>query len=143
MNLEKVAALLGESDASQTSGGEILRLKELQRRHEKRGGIAGLITLGLVMVLFILLVFTQMIMRGGLLIVPGSILILLAIGAAVMGYFQASAKSLKQKLAEPQLPQPAENPINSARLPPPGSVTEQTTKLLAEQDDRSTHEIAD
>jgi hypothetical protein len=136
MNLEKVAALLGESTAaSQTSGGEIGQLKELQRRHEHWGNIAGLCTLGLILVLFITLVFTQIVMKGGLLTVLGSILILLAIGAAVMGYFLSSAKSLKQKLAAPQLPPPAVQ-LDSPRFPPAVSVTEQTTALLVEQNDR-------
>jgi hypothetical protein len=142
MNLEKVAALLGESTAaSQTPGGEIGQLKELQRRHEHWGNIAGLCTLGLILVLFITLVFTQIVMKGGLLTVLGSILILLAIGAAVMGYFQFSARSLKQKLAAPQLPPPAAQ-LDSPRFPPAVSVTEQTTALLVEQNDQSTHEIA-
>jgi hypothetical protein len=132
LNLEKVAELIGESSAAETRGSGSLRLKELQRKHEHWGGIAGLIAFGLILVLFIAIVFTQIILKGGLLILPGSILILLALAAGVMGYFQASAKSLKHKLAEPQLPQPTESPVESPRLSP-SSVTEQTTKLLAEQ----------
>jgi flagellar basal body-associated protein FliL len=83
-----------------------------------------------------------MILKGGFLILLGSILILLALAAGVMAYFLVSATLLKQKLAEPQLPQPSENPIESPMLPPLVSVTEQTTKLLTEPDDRATHEIA-
>jgi len=98
---------------------------------------------GLILVLFIILVFTQMILKGGILILPASILILLAAAAGVMGYFQASAKSLKQKLVEPQLPASTEElTIEPLIDSPPVSVTEQTTKLLAEPADRSTHEIA-
>jgi len=140
LNLEKVAELVGESSAVETPGIESLRLKELQRKHENWGGIAGLIVFALILVLFITIVFSQIILKGGLLILPGSLLILLAVGAGVMAYFQVSAKSLKQKLAEPQLPQPSEKPIESPRLPP-SSVTEQTTQLLVEQNDRATHEI--
>jgi hypothetical protein len=147
LNLEKVAELVGESSAAETRGTESLRLKELQRKHENWGGIAGLIAFGLILILFIAIVFSQIILKGGLLILPGSLLILLAVAAGVMGYFQSSAKSLKQKLGEPQLPQPTEQPITGEAIDPSmfrsaASVTEQTTKLLAEQDDRSTHEIA-
>jgi len=142
MNLEKIAELIGESSALETRDSQSLRLKELQRKHESWGGIAGLGAFGLSLVLFIALVVTQMIMKGGFLILLGSILILLALAAGVMAYFLVSATLLKRKLAEPQLPQPNENPIESPMLPPPVSVTEQTTKLLAEQDDRATHEIA-
>jgi len=140
---EKVAELVGESSAAEARGSESLRLKELQRKHENWGGIAGLIAFGLILILFIAIVFSQIILKGGLLILPGSLLILLAGAAGVMGYFQASAKSLKQKLVEPQLPASTEElTIEHLIDSPPVSVTEQTTKLLAEQDDRSTHEIA-
>jgi len=147
LNLEKVAELVGEPGAAETRGSESLRLKELQRKHSNWGGLAGLIVFGLILVLFITIVFSQMILKGGLLILPGSLLILLAVGAGVMAYFQASAKSLKQKLAEPQLPQPTktlptDQLIDSPKFPAPMSVTEQTTKLLEEQSDPSTREIA-
>jgi len=143
LNLEKVAEMVGEASAAEARGSESLRLKELQRKHENWGGIAGVIAFGLILVLFIILVFTQMILKGGILILPASILILLAAAAGVMGYFQASAKSLKQKLVEPQLPASTEElTIEPLIDSPPVSVTEQTTKLLAEPDDRSTHEIA-
>jgi hypothetical protein len=147
LNLEKVAELVGESSAVETRGSKSLRLKELQRKHENWGGIAGLIAFGLILILFIAIVFSQIILKGGLLILPGSILILLALAAGVMGYFQASAKSLKQKLGEPQLPQPTERPLGGESIDPPmfrsaASVTEHTTKLLDDQNDRATHEIA-
>jgi hypothetical protein len=143
LNLEQVAELIGESNlVSETPGSDALRLKELQRKHESWGGIAGLIAFGLALVLFIALVFSQIILKGGILILPGSILILLAGAAGVMGYFYASAKSLKQKLAEPQLPQPIGRPLSGESIDPTmlrssASVTEQTTKLLDEQNDRS------
>jgi Flp pilus assembly protein TadB len=133
MNLEKVSELIGESSAAETRDSVSLRLKELQRKHESWGGIAGLSAFGLSLALFIGLVVSQMILKGGFLILLGSILILLALAAGVMVYFLVSAQLLKQKLAEPQLPQPM--------LPPLVSVTEQTTKLLTEPDDRATHEI--
>jgi hypothetical protein len=142
MNLEKIAELIGESTAAETRDSESLRLKGLQRKHESWGGIAGLSAFGLSLALFIGLVVSQMILRGGFLILLGSILILLALAAGVMAYFLVSAQLLKQKLAEPQLPQPSENPIESPMLPPLVSVTEQTTKLLTEPEDRATHEIA-
>jgi hypothetical protein len=147
VNLEKVAELIGESSALETRGAEDLRLKDLQRKHESWGGVAGLIALGLSLVLFIAIVFTQIIMRGGLLILPGSLLILLALAAGVMGYFQSSAKALKQKLAQTQLPQTTETPahaqpINLSGIRTPASVTEQTTRLLEEQSERSTGKIA-
>ena len=146
LNLEKVAEIVSESIVSETSGGDVARLKDLQRKYESWGGIAGLIAFGLVLVLFTILVFSQMILRGGGVAILGSILILLAAAAAVMGYFQASAKSLKEKLAEPQLPQSSGKSLvtGSAGSPlfPPSSVTEQTTKLLIEQNDRTTDEIA-
>jgi hypothetical protein len=137
LNLEKVAELVAESSPAERRGVESLRLKELQRKHESWGGIAGLITFALILVLFVTIVFSQIIMKGGLLILPGSLLILLAAGAGVMAYFQASAKSLQQKLAEPQLPQSTDDQlIDSPRIPPPLSVTDQTTRQLVEQNDR-------
>lgn len=141
MNLEKVSELLGESSALETRGSESLRLKELQRKHETWGSIAGLIAFGMSLVLFIALIFSQMVLKGGFITLLGLVLILLAVAAGVMACFFASAHSLKQKLAEPQLPQPTESPIESPGLPQFASVTEQTTKLLAEADDRVTHEI--
>jgi len=139
MNLEKVAALVVESE---TAGAETLRLQELHRKHENWSRIAGLITFGLILVMLIAIVVAGMIWKGGLLILPGSFLILFALGAGVMGYFQTSAKLLKQKLEEPKLPPAAGTPDNRSLPPNRGSVTEGTTKLLREQSDRSTSEIS-
>jgi hypothetical protein len=147
MNLEKVAELVGELSAVETRGSESLRLKERQRKHESWGGIAGLSAFGLSLVLFIGLVFSQMILKGGFLILLGSILILLAVAAGVMAYFLVSAQLLKQKLAEPQLARPTDRLLSGESVDPPmfrsaASVTEHTTKLLTEDDDRATDEIA-
>ncbi|HEX3084718.1 MAG TPA: hypothetical protein VHP99_09375, partial [Pyrinomonadaceae bacterium] len=120
--------------------GEIERLKDLQRKHENWSRIVGLVAFGLILVSLITIVFTLIILKGGLLIIPGSIAILLARGAGVMGYFQTSSKMLKQKLAQPQLPQPAEQ-IGLPMFQSPASVTEQTTGLLGEREDRSTDKI--
>lgn len=145
LNIEQVAALIAPVMATaETPGSEIARLKGLQLKHESWGVIAGLISFGLILVLMIALVFTLMIVKGGILILPGSILILLAVGAGIMGYFQASAKLLRQKLAEPKLPQPTgqllteQSSSPSTAFPAPVSVTEQTTKLLPDQNHRAT-----
>ena len=135
LNLEKVAEAVGEELGLQPAPApdEISRLQELQRKHENWGGKAGMFTFGLVLLLFGILVFTQMIMKGGALIILGSILILLAVGAAIMVYFQASAKSLKDKLEARSLPNstvPLSIPSAESVLPP-ASVTERTTELLS------------
>jgi hypothetical protein len=136
MNLEKVAELLGEeSVAPEATGGEIARLKGLQLKHESWSAIAGMLTFGLILLLLIAIVFALMILKGGVLILPGSILILLAIGAGVMGYFQSSAKLLKQKLAQPQLPSPTPPTIEVSGSMPVGSITDRTTVLLNDRRD--------
>jgi hypothetical protein len=76
-----------------------------------------------------------MILIGRVSILPGSILILFAIGAGVMGYFQSSAKLLKQKLAQSQLPTPAPSEIEGSASMPLGSITDRTTELLNERRD--------
>ena len=141
LGLDQVAELLGESVARETPGDEISRLKNLQHKHEKWSGIAGLITFGVILLTLIVLVFSGMILVGRMMIIPGSLLILLACGAGVMGYFQTSAKSLKRKLAESQLPQ-SKTPL-SIELPRSlgGSVTDRTTALLSEPADRTTGEV--
>jgi hypothetical protein len=136
MNLEKVSELVGES----SPGGEVERLKDLQRKHEGWSRIVGLITFGLILVSLITIVFILMILKGGLLIIPGSVAILLAVGTGVMGYFQTSSKMLKQKLAQTKLPQSAEQ-VGLPIFHSPASVTEQTTGLLNEREDRSTDKI--
>lgn len=108
LNLEKVAELLGNELAEPSSSiDERARLRERQRKFEQWGGIAGLITFGLILLLLIVVVFHQMILKGGAIVIPGLLLILLAIGAAVMGLFQTYSKSLKEKLANPPLPRAA------------------------------------
>jgi len=136
LNLEKVVDLLSEAAvAPDATGGEIARLKERQRKHESWSAIAGLLTMGLILALLITIVFIAMILVGRILILPGSILILLAIGAGVMGYLQTSAKLLKQKLAAPQLPGPDHPAIEASAAIPAGSVTDRTTELLSERRD--------
>jgi len=136
LSLEKVAELLGEEVAIQASAGASNRavLRERQQKLENLAGIAGLTTFGLILLLFIILVFSQMILKGGLLIIPGTLLILLAIGAGAMGCFQVYSKSLKAKLEERSVPRSTE-PLSleiSDRTPlAPASVSEGTTELLA------------
>src|SRR6267378_2314697 len=90
LNLEKVAEILGEEVAVQvsTDPNQITALRERQKKFENWAGIAGLTTFGLILLLFIILVFSQIILKGGLLIVPGTLLILLAVGGGAMGIFQ-------------------------------------------------------
>jgi hypothetical protein len=100
------------------------------------GGIAGLVTFGLILLLMIIVVFSQMITKGRALLIPGLLLILLAIGAAVMGLFQTYSKSLKEKLANPPLPRASELPKSDETRKlemyrePVSSVTDRTTELL-------------
>jgi len=66
LNLEKVAAVLEESTGlSAISDAEVERLRERQRRHETWSGIAGLTAFALILVLFITLVFSQIILKVG------------------------------------------------------------------------------
>lgn len=146
LNLEKVAEILGEEVAVQSSspGTEAARLRERQQKFENLAGIAGLTTFGLILLLLIILVFSQMILKGGLLIIPGTLLILLAIGAGTMGAFQLYSKSLKSKLEEKPLP-PSTGPISikgSDAVPlVPNSVCEGTTELLEPAKRRTTEQI--
>ena len=135
LSLDKVAELLGsELPLEPTRANEIARLQERQRKFQEWGGIAGLITFGLILLTMIVVVFSQMIMKGRSMIIPGLLLILLAIGAAVMGLCQTYSKSLKEKLERPQLPRPTEThearTLDPYREPVP-TVTERTTELLA------------
>ena len=143
LHLEKIAELLGEANIpTDAPSSEISRLKQLQLRHEHWGKIAGLITFALILILFIFIVFSQMILKGGILVLPGSLLILLAMGAGVLAYFQASAKSLKQKLSQPELSNAAPASVDTSGLVSPGSITDRTTELLSERSDRKTEEVA-
>jgi hypothetical protein len=91
LSLERVAELLGNELPLEASSRrqELARLRERQQKFQDWGGIAGLITFGLILLLFIIVVVSQMIMKGGALIGVGLLLILLAIGAGIMGVFQA------------------------------------------------------
>ncbi|HMG72674.1 MAG TPA: hypothetical protein VK582_04165 [Pyrinomonadaceae bacterium] len=135
LSLEKVAELLGNEPPFETSTRqtELARLRERQQKFKEWGGIAGLITFGLTLLLFIIVVVSQMILKGGALIGVGMLLILLAIGAGIMGVFQAYSKSLKEKLANPPLPKPDESregrKLQAYREAVP-SVTDRTTELL-------------
>lgn len=135
LSLEKVAELLGDEFAieSPSPASEALRLRERQQKFENLAGIAGLTTFGLILLLLIILVFSQMILKGGLLIIPGTLLILLAVGAGAMAMFQMYSKSLKAKLAERPLPTSTGSLTIAAAdtYPlPPQSVSEGTTELL-------------
>jgi hypothetical protein len=135
LSLEKVAEILGEEVAvqSSTAPSQSRGLRERQQKFENLAGIAGLTTFGLVLLLFIIIVFTQIILKGGLLIVPGVLLILLALGAGAMAVFQGYSKSLKARLEERPLP-PSTGPLSIARteaIPAQvHSVTERTTALM-------------
>jgi hypothetical protein len=141
--LEKVAELVGDANGAAPSPRteEVARLQELQRKHENWGGIAGLITCYLILLLLIVIVLTLMIMKGGILILPGSFLILLALGAGVMAYFQTSAKFLKQKIAAPELPGARPSEIDSPIAIRGGSITDRTTELLNDSNDRTTGQV--
>jgi hypothetical protein len=134
LNLEKVAEVLGEAVAVQSSPpNQIDALRERQKKFENLAGIAGLSTFGLVLLTLIVIVVVKMIVVGGLLIIPGTLLILLAIGAGAMGTFQMYSKSLKAKLEEKPLP-PSKTPLTIGAADtyplPPQSVSEGTTELL-------------
>ena len=137
LNLEKVAEILGNEPAEPSSLVDArARLRERALKFEQWGGIAGLITFGLILLLMIIVVFSQMIMKGRAMVIPGLLLILLAIGAAVMGLFQTYSKSLKEKLANPPLPRANDLPssdetrkLEAYREPVP-TVTDRTTELL-------------
>ena len=134
LSLEKVAEILGEEVAIQSStpANEAARQRERQQKFENWAGIAGLSTFALILILLIVLVFSQIILKGGLLIVPGTLLILLALGAGAMAFFQVYSKSLKAKLKE-RLP-PSSGPLRVGAPDtyplPPQSVGERTTELL-------------
>lgn len=147
LSLDKVAELLGnELPLEPQRANEIARLRARQRKFQEWGGIAGLITFGLILLLMIVVVFSQMILKGRSMIIPGTLLILLAIGAAVMGLFQTYSKSLKEKLKTPPLPRRPEadeaSRLDSYREPVP-TITERTTELLAPPQRVKTGKIED
>jgi hypothetical protein len=138
LNLEKVVELLGDelSVEPSSSNEERARLRERQRKFEQWGGIAGLVTFLLILLTLIVVVFSQMILKQSALVIPGLLLILLAIGAAAMGLFQTYSKSLMAKLANPPRPRPLDVPgsnetrkLEEHREPVP-TVTDRTTELL-------------
>ena len=99
-------------------------------------------TFGLILLLFIILIFSQIILRGGFLIIPGVLLILLALGAAVMVGFQVYSKSLKAKLDEKLLD--SGKPLSIGSEPtftPRGSITEGTTELLFRDQPAQTRQL--
>ncbi|HYW70488.1 MAG TPA: zinc ribbon domain-containing protein [Pyrinomonadaceae bacterium] len=140
LGLEKVAELVADANTGLEAprDDEAARLKELQRKHENWSTIVGLVTCYLILLLLVVLVFVGMILKGGLLILPGSFLILFAIGAGVMAYFQTKAKLLKQKLAAPELPAARPAELEARIAVPAGSITDRTTELLTEGDGRTT-----
>jgi len=150
LNLEKVAEILGNEPAEPSSlVDERARLRARALKFEQWGGIAGLITFGLILLLMIIVVFSQMIMKGRAMLIPGLLLILLAIGASVMGFFQTYSKSLKEKLANPPLPRANELPgsdstkeLEAYREPVP-TVTDRTTELLSTPKAAETGKIDD
>ena len=136
LNLEKVVELLGEEVELSSVIDERARLRERQRKFEQWGGIAGLVTFLLILLTLIIVVFSQMILKQSALVIPGLLLILLAIGAAVMGLFQTYSKSLMAKLANPPQPRSLDLPgsgetrkLEGHREPVP-TVTDRTTELL-------------
>ena len=117
--------------ADQPADTVIAGLRDRQQKLEKWSGIAGLTTFSVILLTLIVVVFWQMILRGGLLIIPGTFLILVAIGAGAMGFFQTYAKSLKREMSRRGLIA-ASNPlaIEEPSLQSPESVTTRTTELL-------------
>jgi hypothetical protein len=115
-----------------SSNEEPARLRERQRKFEQWGGIAGLVTFGLILLTLIIAVFSQMILKQRALVIPGLFLILLAIGAAVMGLFQTYSKSLKAKLEEKPLPRTGSDETKKLEMyrEPVPTVTDRTTELL-------------
>ena len=142
LSLEKIAELLGEELGAPPPkvSDEVARLRELQQKHENWGGIAAMTAGGVILLLFVILVFTQMILKAGLLIIPAALLILLALGVGVMIYFQASAKSLKDKFDNTPS-RKVEAGSGDAELLMPPSITDRTTELLRDRPSPSTREL--
>jgi hypothetical protein len=151
LNLEKVVELLGDELSVEplSSNEERARLRERQRKFEQWAGITGLVTFLLILLTLIVVVFSQMILKQRVLVIPGLLLILLAIGAAVMGLFQTYSKSLMAKLANPTRPRPIDVPgpnetrkLEAYREPVP-AVTEGTTELLVTAKGAETGKMSD
>jgi len=146
LSLEKVAEVLGDELglAPSSRASEAARLRERQQKFENLAGIAGLTIFGLIVLVLIVAVFSLIILKGGWLIIPGALLILVAVGAFAMGVFQTYSKSLKAKLEQKPLP-PSPEPfsLQSTDNPPTqvNSVTERTTALLAESASTNTTDI--
>jgi hypothetical protein len=128
-----------------SSNEEPARLRERQRKFEQWGGIAGLVTFGLILLTLIIAVFSQMILKQRALVIPGLFLILLAIGAAVMGLFQTYSKSLKAKLEEKPLPRTGSDETKKLEMyrEPVPTVTDRTTELLVPEKAADTGKIDD
>jgi hypothetical protein len=135
LGLDKVAELLGlELSNESATASDRAHLRERQQKFEHWAGIAGLFTFALVLLLFIVIVFSQIVTQGGLLSLLGIVLILLALGAAAMAGFQGYSKSLKARLNEKSLPRSGMPPsIGTDDIAPiaPASVSEATTELLS------------
>jgi hypothetical protein len=134
LNLEKVAELLGNEPAEPASLiDERARLRERQRKFEQWGRIAGLVTFGMILLTLVVIAFSAMILKGGAIVIPGLLLILLAIGAGVMGLSQTYSKSLKAKLEEKPLPRTGSDETRKLEMyrEPVPTVTDRTTELLA------------
>ena len=139
LSLERIAEFISEAVVLQEDPkGEIARLRELRSKHEKWGSLAGFITFGLILLLFLEILFTPIILKGGILPLLGVFLILAAIGGGVMVYFQISAKSLKDRIARPMLLPNVELSFDESNLRAPDSITDRTTELLTESKVRST-----
>jgi len=139
--VEKIADLLGEQLAVEPApGDETVRLRERQQKFERWAGIAGMTIFGVIILATILIVFQQMILKGGGVALAGLLIILLMIGAGLMGGLQTYSKLLKEKLAKPRLPAPRDSrPAETTGQlgpyrEPVASITDRTTALLAEPD---------
>jgi hypothetical protein len=131
LGLTKVAELLGEELLNESAPAlDRGHLRERQQKIQHWAAIAGLTTFALVLLLFIAIVFTQIVIHGGALSILGIVLILLALGAAAMAGFQVYSKSLKAKLDEKSSPRSGTPPAIGG-APSPASVSEGTTELLS------------
>lgn len=148
LSLEKIAELIGDELSVQSSAtnNEVARLRARQQKLESWAGIAGLTTFGLILLMLVIVVASQMIAKGGLLILVGLLFILLALGAGAMGFFQFYSKALKDKLNQREL-FPATEPVPNAGTElvaqPVASITDRTTELLIDGRGVETGKIED